>query len=72
MVFMVLAGVVSVLFGVAYLAAPQVVNRWSQLANKPLPPLDGLLQQFRVGVGLTMLAVGLFCLASAYYVQLLR
>lgn len=70
MAVMIIAGVVSLLFGVVFLFAPELLKRWSDQVNRQLAQLDQTLMQHRVGTGLCLLAIGIFCFASVYYVWL--
>ena len=70
MVLMMVAGAVSLIFGVVFIFFPQQLNRWSELASRQLNQLDPTIRNNRLGTGISLLAVGIFCIASAYYVWL--
>ena len=70
MELMIVSGTVAFVAGVAFLFFPNKLHQWSDLANRQLNQLDPTIRQHRVGAGLCLLAVGLFCFASTYYVWL--
>ena len=70
MILMVVSGTVALVFGVVFLFFPKKLNTWSELASRQLDQLDPTIMNHRYGAGLCLLAVGIFCLASAYYVWL--
>ena len=70
MELMLISGAISLVFGVLFLFFPKTIHRWSELSNRKLSELDPTIMSHRIGTGLCLLAVGLFCLTSAYYVWL--
>ena len=69
---MVIPGVVSLVCGVVLLAAPKRLLMVEKRLSGPRTVLetDLILLKHRLSGGICFLAIGVFCLASAYYVWL--
>jgi len=63
-------GVISVVFGVIFLCAPQRLMQERPSPHRPLIPTDELFLNHRISAGICLIAVGVFCLLSAFYVWL--
>ena len=67
--FMIVPGVVSVIFGVILLVAPRILKRKPEGHHlHSWVDTDPFFFEHRLGVGLCLLLVGVFCLYSAFYV----
>jgi hypothetical protein len=69
MLLMIAPGIVSLVFGIAFLGMPQLVSSRPSTA-KGWVETDAFFRQHRVSSSVCFIAVGLFCLSSAYYVWL--
>ena len=67
---MIVPGVISVVFGVIFLCAPQRLMRERPTQQRPIIPTDELFLNHRISTGICLIAVGVFCLLSAFYVWL--
>ena len=68
--FMIIPGVIAVGFGFIFLCAPQRLV-WGQSAPvRAAIPTDSWLLKYHISTGLCLIAAGVFCLASAFYVWL--
>ena len=69
MLLMILPGVISAGCGILLLVAPQRLRRKGRATPKPSwIDTDPFFFEHRLGVGLCLLLVGVFCLYSAFYV----
>jgi len=65
---MAIAGLAALLFGVVLLLSPSLITRLSEEVNRQLQNTDANVMRHRIAAGVCLVAVGLFCIASAYYV----
>ena len=70
MLLMVIPGIISVVFGAIFLIAPQRLMQDKPPVQRPLIPTDELFLKHRLSAGICLIAVGVFCLLSAFYVWL--
>ena len=70
MLLMVVSGTISLIFGVIFLMAPWLLRYAKRSGARGWIDADTLLLNHRIATGLCLLAVGLFCFASVYYVWL--
>ena len=68
MLLMVVPGCIALIFGVGFLCTPQLVKHHPP--TKSWIETDTFFLQHRISVSLVLVAMGLFCLSSAYYVWL--
>ena len=66
--FMIVPGIVSLVFGLVFILAPKVQMQDTPVRARPLISIDGVLLRHRIGTGICLIAVGAFCLFSAFYV----
>lgn len=68
--YMIIPGTISLVFGLAFLMAPKRLL-WGNIgATRPAIATDTWFLKYHVCTGLCLIAAGVFCLASAYYVWL--
>lgn len=70
MILMVISGAVAMVFGTMFLFFPKKLVHWSEMTTRQAGQFDPTLLNHRVATGICLLAVGIFCLSSAYYVWL--
>ena len=62
-------GVISIVFGLVFMWAPQgLVRQQRQGTKRHWIEVDALFLQHRICTGISLIAVGVFCLLSAFYV----
>jgi drug/metabolite transporter (DMT)-like permease len=66
MTWMILLGVIALVFGMLLLASPGSLTRMSEGLNKMVTRVDDQVLQYRVGVGICMLIAALFLFLYAY------
>ncbi len=69
MILMIVPGIISLVFGVLFFCAPQLLNRQRTKTSSWIET-DTFFLHHRVSAGLCLITVGLFCLSSAVYVWL--
>ena len=67
---MIFPGVISLVFGCIALAAPKRLMWGNIAATRPSIDTDAWFLKHHVSTGLCLIAGGIFCLASAFYVWL--
>ena len=70
MLLMVIPGIISLVFGVIFLTVPQRLLREKPTLQRALIETDEILLKHRISTGICLIAVGVFCLLSAFYVWL--
>lgn len=70
MLLMIIPGIISVVFGVIFLWAPKRLMQERPAPTKPLIDTDEMFLKHRISTGICLIAVGVFCLLSAFYVWL--
>ena len=70
MVLMIGPGLVSLITGIMFLWAPKRLASTRPAAARSWITTDPFFQKHHVSAGICLIAVGLFCLSSAYYVWL--
>ncbi len=66
---MILPGIIASIFGVLFLCAPHLVKS-KRSSAKHWIETDTFFLQHRIGAGLCLIVIGVFCLSSAFYVWL--
>ena len=73
--FLIIVGILVILAGLIFLSGEKnvrAVNKGLTSAiNKTVFNIDEVLLKYRVGTGLCLLLIGLFCLFIAYYVKVM-
>ncbi len=67
---MVIPGVISLVFGAIFLIAPSRLMQEKPPVKRPIVEVDDLFLKHRLSTGICLIAVGVFCLLSAFYVWL--
>lgn len=68
--YMIIPGMISVVFGLMFLAVPKRLL-WGNIgATRPAIDTDPWFLKYHLSTGLCLIAAGAFCLASAFYVWL--
>jgi len=68
MLFLVFIGVLSCVFGILLIFAPDALKGMSERANKAMLSFDDKFYELRMGVGISLLLVSVLCFFVAYYV----
>jgi len=68
--YMIIPGTISVVFGLVFLAAPKRLLSGNIGATRPAVETNSWFLKYHVSAGLCLIAAGVFCLASAFYVWL--
>ena len=68
--YMIIPGVISVVFGLTFLVAPKRLLWGNMAATRPAIETDAWFLKYHVSTGLCLIAAGVFCLVSAFYVWL--
>ena len=68
--YMILPGAASLVCGLIFLIAPRLLLYGNIAATRPAIDTDVWFLKYHVSTGLCLIAAGVFCLASAYYVWL--
>lgn len=68
MLFLVFTGVLSCVFGVLFIFAPDALKGMSDKVNKIMLSFDEKFYELRMGVGISLLLVSVMCFFVAYYV----
>ena len=68
--YMILPGTSSLVFGFIFLVAPKRLLWGNIAATRPAIDTDPWFLKYHISTGLCLIAAGVFCLASAYYVWL--
>lgn len=66
MTWMILLGVIALVFGMLLLASPGLLIRMSEGLNKVVTRVDDQVLRYRVGVGICLLMAALFLFLYAY------
>jgi len=66
MSLLVFTGLVSLLFGVLFLMAPETLGRWNEVGNRTIMVLDEKLSPLRTWVGAVLLIAGGFIIWAAF------
>jgi uncharacterized membrane protein HdeD (DUF308 family) len=67
MLFLIFAGAVSLVFGIALLVSPQSVRKLEEKCNKSIVVFEERVHSKHTGVGISLLLVSLLCFFVAYY-----
>ena len=70
MVLMIIPGVVALMGGIILLCAPQRLVKEHSTPTRSWIETDPFFLKHRVSAGICLIAIGCFCLSSAYYVWL--
>jgi len=65
---MAITGLVAFLFGILLVLSPTLITRLSDQVNRHLQQTDAHLMRHRLSAGICLIGIGIFCIASAYYV----
>jgi len=65
-----LPGILSLVFGIIFITAPQRVMWSKPTVERPFLETDVILLKHRISTGICLIAVGVFCLLSSFYVWL--
>jgi len=68
--YMILPGTISLVCGVIFLVAPKQLLLGNMGATRPAVETDPWFLKYHVSTGLCLIAAGVFCLVSAFYVWL--
>ena len=70
MAFMIVPGVLTIIFGIIFIVAPQRLMSQREPHARPLISPDALFLDHRICAGICLIAIGVFCLLSSFYVWL--
>lgn len=62
------AGLISAVFGLMFLFAPNYLTKIANNVNKVLLDLDSMLYKMRIGIGISLCLVSLLTFFMAYYI----
>ena len=65
--FLIISGVVALIFGVLLLLAPEGLRKMNMQANRLMSDLDNLIYRYRQGVGVCLLLSAATLFFVAYY-----
>lgn len=60
-------GIISLFFGIMFLFFPKQLTKLSNYLNKVIMTVDGNLLKMRIGLGISLTAIGLVCFFLVYY-----
>ena len=67
MLFLIIAGAVSLLFGLILLIRPSALKKITEETNKALVTFEETVYNLRVGMGVSAIIVSVLCFFVAYY-----
>ena len=65
--FLIISGVIALIFGVLLLVAPKSLRKINMQANKLISDIDNIIYKYRQGVGICLLLSAAMLLFVAYY-----
>lgn len=68
--YMILPGIISLVCGVIFLVAPKWLLRGNIAATRPAVDTEAWFLKYHASTGSCLIATGVFCLVSAFYVWL--
>jgi hypothetical protein len=66
MIWMVLLGAISLIFGILLLVSPESLMKMSQSLNRMVNKVDEQVLRYRIGVGVSLLLAAIFLFVYAY------
>lgn len=67
MVILVIIGIISLFFGIILLFFPKQLTKLSNILNKVIMTVDETLLKMHIGLGISLIAIGLVCFFLVYY-----
>lgn len=67
MLFLIFAGAVALVFGVALLVSPQSVRKLSEHYSKVIVIFEKIVYNEHIGIGISSILVSVLCFFVAYY-----
>ena len=68
MIFLIIAGTVSFIFGLLLLFAPETLRRLSNKVNEMCLYIDNKVLQMRIGIGISLILVAVLSFFVVYYI----
>ena len=68
MLFLIIAGLVSFVFGILMLVSPGTIRKLDQASNRALASMDKKIYELRVGVGISSILVSVLAFFVVYFI----
>ena len=68
MLFLIIVGLVSLVFGILMLVSPGTIRKLDEASNRALASMDQKIYELRVGVGVSSILVSVLAFFVAYFI----